>query len=131
MNDEAIETLIERVEQITSPESGIALYGFGDSAVSEVAPDATAYSHRDAPYARNVARWREPTQDEAHMGWARDTFDAMAPHSTGGVYVNFLSQGKSRIQAAYGEGYDRLVELKDEYDPSNLFRMGQNIEPSS
>ena len=55
----------------------------------------------------------------------------MAPSLTGGTYVNFLSnEGDERVRAAYGDKYDRLVALKDEYDPTNLFRLNQNIRPS-
>ncbi|MCL7417234.1 MAG: BBE domain-containing protein [Halalkalicoccus sp.] len=55
----------------------------------------------------------------------------MAPYATGGVYVNFISEESGQEELAYGENYDRLVECKNEYDPSNLFRMNQNVEPTA
>jgi FAD/FMN-containing dehydrogenase len=76
-------------------------------------------------------RWTDSEKDQACIGWARDLFRAAAPFATGAVYVNFLTQDEGdRVRAAYGDNYDRLVRLKDKYDPTNLFRMNQNIRPS-
>ena len=99
--------------------------------VRRVDEDATAYSHRDAAYAVNMnASWTEG-EAEQHIQWARDFSTAMQPLSSGG-YVNFLSnEGEERIKAAYGAAkYERLVDLKNKYDPTNLFRMNQNIRPT-
>jgi hypothetical protein len=74
----------------------------------------------------------DAAEDDQQVTWTREFFDAMKPYSTDGVYVNFLSQeGDDRVRAAYGDNYDRLVELKNEYDPENLFRLNQNIEPTA
>jgi FAD/FMN-containing dehydrogenase len=75
-------------------------------------------------------RWEDPDQDEECIAWARECYDAMAPHATGGVYVNFVSEDVGEERAAYRENYDRLVKLKTEYDPENLFRMNQNVKPT-
>jgi FAD/FMN-containing dehydrogenase len=65
------------------------------------------------------------------MSWCRGLFDAAAPFATGEAYVNFLTDEEGdRLEAAYGASYERLVALKDRYDPGNLFRMNQNIPPS-
>lgn len=74
----------------------------------------------------------EDREAERHTGWARDFFDAMQPHARGRVYVNFLGdEGQDRVRAAYGdESYERLVALKRAYDPTNFFRLNQNIDPS-
>ena len=95
-------------------------------------PEATAYTHRDAEFVLNVhTRWEDPARDDECVGWAREFFDASAPHATGGVYVNFMSEDEGdRVEAAYGVNYDRLVELKNKYDPGNLFRLNQNIQPT-
>jgi FAD/FMN-containing dehydrogenase len=77
-------------------------------------------------------RWEDPAQDSEGIGWARELFKATAPYSTGGVYVNFLTQDEQdRVRAAYGSNYDRLVALKNKYDPGNLFRLNQNIKPTA
>jgi FAD/FMN-containing dehydrogenase len=100
---------------------------------NRVAPDATAYHHRDARYVLNVhARWERPDEDAACIAWARDFFRATEPFATGGVYVNFLTDDETaRIGAAYGPNYARLAQIKRTYDPQNLFSTNQNIAPAS
>jgi hypothetical protein len=95
------------------------------------APDATAYSHRNTIYACNVhSRWETPAEDKACIEWARGFFKEAAPHATGGVYVNFLTEDETdRVEAAYGSNYKKLAEIKKKYDPQNLFRVNQNIQP--
>jgi FAD/FMN-containing dehydrogenase len=101
--------------------------------VNRVAADATAYPHRDAEFVLNVhTRWREPAQDAECIQWARQFFNRTAPYATGGVYVNFMPEDETdRTQGAYGADYDRLAAIKAKYDPGNLFRMNQNIQPAS
>ena len=74
---------------------------------------------------------RDPAEDGACIGWARGLFDALAPHATGGVYVNFMPGDEAQRvrQGAYGANYERLARLKARYDPENLFRLNQNIRP--
>ncbi len=102
-------------------------------AVNRVPSTATAYPHRDVSFVVNVhTRWGDAAQDEACLRWAREFFDRMAPHATGGVYVNFMPEDEgARIrQGAYGPNYDRLARVKAKYDPANLFRVNQNIGPA-
>jgi hypothetical protein len=103
------------------------------SAVSRVPLDATAYTHRDAEFVMNVhGRWAEPAKDEECIAWARDLFKAAAPFATGGAYVNFLTQEEGdRVRAAYGSNYLRLSEIKKKVDPTNFFRLNQNIQPAA
>jgi FAD/FMN-containing dehydrogenase len=133
LTDEAIDTLCEHAGRMTSPESAVGTMPLG-GAVSRVPADATAYPHRDAAWVLNVmSRWRDPDEDDEHVGWARETFEAMVPHTTGGVYVNFMSgdEGRERVQAAYGDRtYRRLAALKAEWDPENVFHLNQNVEPA-
>ena len=73
-------------------------------------------------------------ENEKHIRWTRQLWQALQPHSSGGVYVNYLGQetdeGADRVRAAYGASkYERLLALKQEYDPQNMFRMNQNIKP--
>jgi FAD/FMN-containing dehydrogenase len=76
-------------------------------------------------------RWDEPADDERCIAWARDFFSAAAPHATGSVYVNFLTDDESgRTADAYGANYARLARIKQQYDLQNLFRTNQNIAPA-
>jgi len=105
-------------------------------AVRRVSREATAFGQRDAEYSfMSLGVCSEAADAENCVRWARDFWDAMQPFSTGGVYVNYLGreadEGPERIKAAYGaEKYARLVALKNRYDPTNLFRLNQNIKPS-
>jgi FAD/FMN-containing dehydrogenase len=76
--------------------------------------------------------WSDPRESAQHIRWADALWRAMQPFSSGGVYVNYLSnEGDERIKAAYGSSYERLAQLKHAYDPSNLFRFNQNINPTA
>jgi FAD/FMN-containing dehydrogenase len=132
LSDGLIDTFIEYAKKLPDPQSEIAFVQLG-GAVSRVSADATAYTHRDAEFCVSIhGRWADPAKDVAGVGWARALFDAATPFSTGGVYVNFLTQEEGeRVGAAYGSNYDRLVTVKNKYDPSNLFRINQNIRPSA
>lgn len=131
LSDDAIDTLFEYASTLTSPYTSIVIEHLG-GAISAVDPEATAYAHRDAGYSFNVfARWQEAADDDRHIAWAREFFTAMVPFLADGVYVNFLSrEGDDRVRAAFGENYDRLVDLKNRYDPENTFRMNQNVAPT-
>jgi FAD/FMN-containing dehydrogenase len=130
VSDGLIDTLIAHARKLPDPSTEIAFAQLG-GAVSRVPADATAYSHRDGQFVMNVhGRWEDPAKDAECIGWARDLFRATAPFATGAVYVNFLTgEEGDRIRAAYGRNYDRLVKLKNRYDPGNLFRVNQNIRP--
>jgi len=92
-------------------------------------PDDGAMGNRDARYVCGAAAAWKDGPAEPHVAWARESWKAMQPYSTGGVYVNFLTEeeGIDRIRAAYGENYDRLARVKVAYDPENLFRTNKNI----
>ncbi len=131
LTDDVIDTLIERFGTITSPLSLLLLEQFG-GAVSRVPKDATAFVHRDAEYnVAMISRWEDPSQHDSHVSWARETHDAIRPFSAG-AYVNYLGEeGEDRIRAAYGpDTYDRLAKLKAKYDPENVFKANQNIQPA-
>jgi hypothetical protein len=105
-------------------------------AVSRVAPDETALAHRHVRYNLIITGvCTDPAEAAACIRWARECWEAMQPFSTGGVYVNYLGpeadEGAERVQAAYGPAkYARLVALKNTYDPTNFFRLNQNIKPT-
>ena len=69
--------------------------------------------------------------DSRCIDWARKLFDQTAPYSTGGVYVNFISEGEDRVEAAFGANFEQLAKVKRTYDPDNFFRVNQNIKPVS
>jgi FAD/FMN-containing dehydrogenase len=85
-------------------------------------------------YALNILTyWRDVADDQVNIEWARRLFDAVTPFSNGGVYVNFTGVGdttEDRVRAAYGRNYQRLAQIKAKYDPTNLFRINQNIRPA-
>lgn len=93
-----------------------------------------AVSHRDTEYIVAInTGWPNPEDSEARIQWTRDLWTSIRPFSSGGVYVNFLSEddGEARVRAAYGgaEKFERLVQLKTKYDPENLFQVNKNIKP--
>jgi FAD/FMN-containing dehydrogenase len=102
-----------------------------NGAAHRVAPDATAFAYRDANFATVIAgMWPDPSQNAANTKWVRDYYDAIAPHSEAGGYVNFMAaDDQDRIKANYKGNYDRLVEIKRKFDPDNLFHLNQNIVP--
>jgi FAD/FMN-containing dehydrogenase len=130
--DEAIDVYIENGAKVTSPMSQSILFRTG-GAISRVPEDATAASHRDAPYMWHpIAAWSDPADTEHQINWVRESSAAIAPYATGGVYLNFeQDEGETHVRAGYSaEKYAQLVELKDKYDPQNRFRFNQNIAPS-
>jgi len=79
-----------------------------------------------------ISQWTDPAEAPDHIRWTREFWNAVEPFSTGEVYVNHLdAEEATRITGAYSRNYDRLVALKNEYDPTNLFRLNQNIKPSA
>jgi FAD/FMN-containing dehydrogenase len=130
LTDEAIDVIVEHAGALPSGASEIFLAQMG-GVTNRVAADATAYPHRDASFVLNVhTRWEEASEDDACIRWARGFYDATVPFATGGVYVNFLSEGEEdRLKGAYGPNLERLQRVKAAYDPGNLFRVNQNIRP--
>ncbi|TMQ65704.1 MAG: FAD-binding oxidoreductase [Candidatus Eisenbacteria bacterium] len=131
LDDGFIQVLLDAIGRLPTSECEIFIGHLG-GAVNRVPADATAYPHRDVDFIMNVhTRWSDPAQDQACIAWARQLFDVSAPFATGGVYVNFMPEDETqRVQkGAYGPNYERLAKLKRKYDPTNLFRMNQNIHP--
>jgi FAD/FMN-containing dehydrogenase len=133
LTDEAIDTLVAQAAAQTSPKSYCIVFQLG-GAVSQVGAEETAFSQRDAAHnmAINAVWTEDDPEPDRHIAWARDFFDAMQPHTSGRVYLNFLGdEGQDRVRAAYGErNYERLAQLKRTHDPTNFFRLNQNIQPA-
>jgi FAD/FMN-containing dehydrogenase len=131
LSDESIDAMIGYATNATSPLSMIHLHQLG-GAMNRVAADATPFGHRDSGFVVNIiGTWSEPGDNERHIDWARGLFAALQPYAHG-AYINFLGdEGQERVRSAYGPNYERLVALKNKYDPTNLFRLNQNIPPAS
>jgi FAD/FMN-containing dehydrogenase len=132
LSDQAIDTVIRYAGNLPTPQCEIFLGLLGAQAGRPAAQE-TAYPHRDALYVMNVhTRWENPAEDSRCIIWAREFFNASAPHASGSVYVNFLTQDEGeRIADAYGGNYQRLAQIKMKYDPDNVFRNNQNIRPAN
>ena len=128
--DGALDILIDYAGKLPTPLSEIFVGQLG-GATNRVPRDATAYPHRDANFVMNVhTRWEDKGLDAACTDWARKIFDATARYATGGVYVNFISEGEGRVASAFGSNHERLAKLKKKFDPTNFFQTNQNILPA-
>ena len=132
LSDGLIDTVLGFVARLPDPQTEV-FFGQLGGAQGRVPDDATAYQGRSAAYVMNVhGRWSDAAMDDTCIAWCRELFDATAPHATGEAYVNFMTDDESgRLETAYGSSYQRLVALKNRYDPGNLFRMNQNIPPTA
>ena len=135
LSDEAIDVHIARAAEAPTELCLTHLYPI-DGAVQRVAPDATAWSVRDASWSMVIAAISpDPAQADALKAWGRGYWRAIHPFNMDGGYVNFMmdasDEAAGRLQASYGENYPRLAAVKATYDPSNLFRVNQNIEPAA
>jgi len=103
-----------------------------DGAAARVPADATAFANRDGGWAAVIAGIDpDPANAGAVTAWARDYWQALAPHAAGGAYVNFMmDEGNDPVRASYRGNYARLAMVKRRYDPDNFFRVNQNIPPA-
>jgi FAD/FMN-containing dehydrogenase len=132
--DEAIDMFIGHAPSLTAaaiPFSQMIIFRIGQG-VGAVPDDATAFSHRDAGYLFHpISIWQDPADDTRLIAANRAFADAMRPFGTGAAYLNFTPEA-DRVREAYGdEKYERLAALKDKYDADNVFRMNQNIRPTT
>jgi FAD/FMN-containing dehydrogenase len=130
LTDASIAAHLEHGAKLPALNSTIHIYPI-NGAVHRVAPDQTAFAYRDANFATVIAgMWPDPTQNKANIQWVRDYYDATAPHSESGGYINFMAEDdQGRIKDNYRGNYQRLVDVKRKYDPNNLFHVNQNIKP--
>lgn len=132
ISDDAIDTLVAYCATVPSSFTQVGFQQLGNAA-RRVPNDATAFSHREARYElMMLSMWLDPAAYEANAEWTRRLAEAMHPFTTGRAYINQMGvaaeEGAERIKAAYGTNYQRLVALKNKYDPTNLFRHNQNIK---
>lgn len=134
ISDAAIDTLVSRFPSVPSPLSVVLFERFGN-AVNRISTEETAFSHRNALCEWLCSSsWLDPAADEVNILWCRELWEAMRPFTMGGEYTTQMGleaeEGGERIKAAYGPNYQRLVAVKNKYDPTNLFRHNQNIRPT-
>ncbi|MEM4781745.1 MAG: BBE domain-containing protein, partial [Halalkalicoccus sp.] len=133
LSDECIKHLVDAGKRAPSALSTVDVWQLG-GAIARIEPNETAFTNRSAPFLLAIeANWEDPTESEANVAWAREVWDEMRAFSTDAIYVNFpgfLDEAEDVPRAAYGESYERLVAVKNEYDPSNLFRINQNVAPT-
>ena len=132
LTDEAIDTLVDRFSQVTSPLSQVVIEHF-HGAATRVAPDATAFAlRRNGFNMLALSQWLEPSGDEAGVRWCRETDAAMAPFTGGSRYLNYYDADDANaagLSAAYGPNLVRLRRIKKQYDPDNVFHLNININP--
>ncbi len=130
LTDAAIAVHMEHGPRVPVVNSTVHLYPI-NGAVHDLAPDATAFGHRDATYAIVIAgMWPDPVDNEANTRWVKDYYAAIAPHSHSGGYINFASaDDQAKVADNYGANFARLGDVKRAYDPGNLFHHNQNIQP--
>jgi len=132
VSDDAIAAHMEHGPKVPTVTSTMHIY-LTDGAVQEVPADATAFSRRDADFIMNIpGSWENAADDEANTAWVKDYYAALHPFSGfDGGYTNFMAEDdETRVAENYGTGYDRLREIKRRWDPDNVFRLNQNVDPA-
>jgi hypothetical protein len=131
--DAAIDAALERFGSVPTALTCLLIEHNGDGAMTAIGSHATAFAQRSEPFNFLVTtQWDGRASAEDALEWTRETWDAMRPHLADNGYLNYIGEeGEDRIKAAYGKAnYDRLVALKDRYDPDNVFHLNQNIRPT-
>jgi hypothetical protein len=130
LEDPSIDSMVQALATIPSPTNQIELSYLGGAA-ARVGAGETAFGDRSSPFILNLlGNWSDPADDEANRTWIRNLFGELRPAMTPGVYVNFMSGDEDdRVPEAYRERWERLVAVKTQYDPYNLFRLNQNVQP--
>jgi hypothetical protein len=132
LTDEIIDTLVTGAQRFPSAMSAVALFWI-HGAVTRVAPEATAFGTRRAQWDISaIAQWIDQADTDSHVRWARGLWDAVEPLTAGHAYINHIAgdDRPDRIRSSYGSNYERLVALKNAYDPQNLFRLNANVKPT-
>jgi FAD/FMN-containing dehydrogenase len=132
LTDDAIDTMVQFVAKSPSPYTFAPFIEHWNGAATRVPPTDTAFPHRQHPWDFMAwSQWTDPADTEKNVQWTRECWSAMRPHLVEGSYGNYVSdEGEASARAAYGINYDRLVQLKNKYDPTNFFRLNHNIRPS-
>jgi FAD/FMN-containing dehydrogenase len=131
LGDDAVDLVVAHANRAGSPLSAVVIEYYAGAA-SRVGGTDTAFAHRRFGFnVGMMAQWTDPAESDRHTAWARAFFDAMRPHSSGAYLLNFVGEeGLDTIRAAFGASYERLAQLKKKYDPTNFFRLNQNVQPA-
>ncbi|HMJ34231.1 MAG TPA: FAD-binding oxidoreductase [Baekduia sp.] len=132
LSDEAIEVFAADSERMPVPGACQSIMFPWGGQIARVAPGDTPMARREARWvAHPFALWQSPDDDERYLAWARGISADLKPFGSGGVYLNFIGdEGQDRVRAAFGDDYERLAQIKAQYDPDNVFHFNQNIEPA-
>jgi hypothetical protein len=132
LSDDAIEVIVSHANQATSPMTAVLVEQYGGAA-SRVGKSDTAFAQRHGQYDLGIlTQWVEPAESARHIEWTRRFADAMTPFRSGDYLLNFLGdENEDTIRASFGSNYARLVEVKTKYDPTNFFRVNQNVKPAA
>lgn len=135
LSDEALGVIARRANQRPSPLTMVATFQMG-GAINRVGPNDTAYGERTASWMSSIdGNWENPADNAANIAWVRESFNQVAPYSSGTTYTNFTGQADESAGAltasAYGENMTRLRLIKGKYDPDNFFRLNPNIAPAA
>jgi hypothetical protein len=132
LSDEAIAMHLRYGPEVPTMHSTMHLYPI-DGAPHRVGRHDTAFSYREATWSQVIVGVDpEPANNERIISWTREYWDAVHPHLGGGAYVNFMmDEGQERVKVTYRDNFERLVDIKNKYDPTNLFRVNQNIRPTA
>ena len=132
--DAALDRIVHWADAAPSPLSTVDVWHLG-GAIAEIGTGECAFAGRSAPFLLGVeANWESPAEDGRNVRWVRDCLDDMRGFSDGSVYLNFpgfFEEGEEMVRTTFGSTYERLVDLRDEYDPTNLFRRAQDVMPST
>ncbi|MFD1564551.1 FAD-binding oxidoreductase [Haloarchaeobius amylolyticus] len=134
ITESAIDRITYWADAAPSPLSTVDIWQIG-GAITDIGVEESAFAGRHAPYLLGVeANWEDPQMDSANVEWVRDCLDDMRQFSDGSVYLNFpgfLEDNDETMETTFGATYERLSALKNEYDPTNLFSLNQNIKPTT
>lgn len=132
LDDEIVAHMLASLDTVPSTKNQIELAYLGGAA-ARVGASETAFGDRSAPFITNLlGHWTDAAADAANVGWVRSLFESLRPRMTPGVYVNFMSGDEAdRVPEAYSARWERLLAIKQRYDPQNFFRLNQNIRPLS
>jgi FAD/FMN-containing dehydrogenase len=131
ITEPVIDATVAFMKRKPSPNTVLAMQQL-HGAAARVPADSTAFVHRRSHYDFGILSvWANPAESRANIEWTKEFFATVQPHLEAGVYVNSLGEDDSRVHAAYGANYPRLLAIKRQYDPGNLFRLNHNIDPLS